>query len=137
MNDVVLNKSQSLERCLQRIEETQIEATSVPLLEDYDRQDIIILNLMRACEISIDLANYLIRQRKLGMPKTSRESFVILAEKNFISQDLAKRLSKMVGFRNLAVHEYQNLDWQVIDAILKNHLEDFREFEKQILKAVK
>lgn len=56
------------------------------------RQDAIALNVQRACEQSIDLANHLIKGNKFGLPKESRECFSILAERGVIESWLARNL---------------------------------------------
>src|SRR5699024_1989460 len=108
MNDVILNKTAIIERCLQRIHE--VYANNPKNLTNYTKQDSIILNIQRACEASIDLAMHLVNEYKLGVPKASREAFQFLQEANIIDPDLAKVLMNMVGFRNIAVHNYQALE---------------------------
>ncbi|MGJ0510404.1 MAG: DUF86 domain-containing protein [Methylocystis sp.] len=51
-----------------------------------------------------------------------------LAAAGRISPDLAGRLKKMVGFRNIAVHDDQALLLPVVTAIITRHLDDFTEF---------
>ena len=94
------------------------------------RQDAIILNIERACEQSISLANHIVRIRKLGFPKTSKESFQLLAEANLIDNELSSRLQSMVGFRNIAVHNYQKINLEIVEKIINEHLEDFTDFSK-------
>src|SRR5699024_2700874 len=103
----------------------------------YTRQDSIILNIQRACEASIDLAMYIVSERKLGVPKASREAFQLLQEANIIEASLAKSLMNMVGFRNIAVHDYQALDINILEAILEKHMDDFKNFTKVILQLEK
>lgn len=73
MNDVVINKVQSIQRCVKRAREEYAQAED--FLTDYTHQDAAILNVLRACELAIDLAAYVISQRKLGVPTSSREAF--------------------------------------------------------------
>jgi uncharacterized protein YutE (UPF0331/DUF86 family) len=77
MNDVIINKIQSIQRCIQRARE---EYASDPdgFETNYTRQDAAILNVLRACEQAIDLANYVIRQYKLGIPTASSERTYLL-----------------------------------------------------------
>jgi hypothetical protein len=72
MSDVLLNKKASIERCLQRIQRTWQRPHLIPFAQDHDRPDIIVLNLLRACEQAIDIANYGLRAKKLGLPQSSR-----------------------------------------------------------------
>ena len=132
MNEVILNKTAIIERCIDRIQE---EYEGNPgNLEDYTKQDSIILNIQRACEASIDLAMYLVSERKLGVPKTSREAFKLLEEAEMVEADLAESLMKMVGFRNIAVHDYQELNLDILEAILKKHITDFKDFSGIVLR---
>nr|WP_255723661.1 DUF86 domain-containing protein [Sporosarcina sp. ACRSL] len=86
-------------------------------LRDFTKQDSIVLNIQRACEASIDLAMHVVSERKLGVPKTSREAFKLLHEADLIDQNLSKTLMNTVGFRNIAVHEYQALELDILESI--------------------
>lgn len=135
-NDVLLNKAESIERCLKRIEEDYV-GYEHELESNYTRQDAIILNLQRACESSIDAAMHIVRIKKLGLPQESREAFEILEKNKVISSDLAVQLKKMVGFRNIAIHNYQKINLQILKAILQNNLDDFRLFVKVLIEESK
>lgn len=104
MNDIILNKKDSIERCVEQIRNYYKLPSDVPFEEDYLSQDAIAFNLLRACEQCIDLANQAIKIGKLGLPKESRDSFRLLAANGIIPKDLAVRLEGMVGFRNVLVH---------------------------------
>ncbi|WP_066186200.1 MULTISPECIES: type VII toxin-antitoxin system HepT family RNase toxin [Gracilibacillus] len=132
MNDIILNKITTIERCVIRIEE--VYEDNPENLSDFTKQDSIILNIQRACETSIDLAMHLISERKLGIPKTSRAAFKILQEEGIIDSSLATTLMNMVGFRNIAVHDYQALELDILQSILEKHINDFLKFTKMILK---
>lgn len=132
MNDVLLNKVSVIERCLIRIHEVY-EGNSENLT-DFTKQDSIILNIQRACEASIDLAMHIVSERKLGVPEASRDAFRFLQEEEIIEESLAKSLMNMVGFQNIAVHDYQALDLDILETILKNHIDDFSDFSKIILQ---
>lgn len=128
MNDIVLNKKDSIERCVKQIRGYYAMPSQIPFAEDHLRQDAIALNLQRACEQCIDLANHTIKTRKLGLPKETKESFRILAENAIISRDLCLRLEGMVGFRNVLVHEYEKLDIGRMVDVIENRLSDLLEF---------
>jgi len=132
MNDVILNKTSTIERCVNRIHE--VYAGDPENLKDITKQDSIILNIQRACEASIDLAMHIVSESKLGVPKASREGFKLLLEAGLIEESLAKTLMNMVGFRNIAVHDYQALELEILQAILEKHIYDFKDFTKFILK---
>lgn len=133
-DDVVLNKAASIERCLQRIQDEYAD-TKQNLAENQTKQDAIVLNLQRACETAIDLAMYVVSQRKLGVPQDSRDAFTLLQTADILSADLTTRMQRMVGFRNIAVHEYARLNLDVVQAIITKQLDDFRTFSSAIVKA--
>lgn len=133
MDDVILNKTASIQRCLKRIRTVYARETELAFADDFDKQDIVVLNLMRAAEQTVDLANYLVRKQQLGLPQNSKEGFLLLGQSGVITPDLAERLGRMVGFRNIAVHEYQRLDLAKVVDIVEHHLVDFQRFTQQIL----
>ena len=75
MPDVVLNKIQTIERCLKRIREEYVGSEDI-FEKNHTKQDSVILNLERASQASIDIATHIIKTKSLGLPNTSRELFV-------------------------------------------------------------
>jgi len=134
MNDIVLNKKESIERCVKQIRTYYILQSDVAFEEDHMKQDAIAVNLQRACEQAIDLANHTIKTRKLGLPRESKESFRLLAQNRIIPDGLADKLEKMIGFRNTLVHEYQKLDINLMINVIENHLDDLLHFTDYIVK---
>ena len=78
---------------------------------------------------------HMVRVRRLGIPQESREAFDMLCEAGLISENLRDRLKAMVGFRNVAVHDYRKLNLEVVRNILDTHLGDFRDFGEAVLRA--
>lgn len=119
--DVLAQKITSLQRCVARARDTHA-AAGQRFREDFNLQDAAILNVIRACETALDLANMAIRRQHLGIPAESRESFQLLARENVIDHELADALVRMVGFRNLAVHQYTALDLDIVEAVIEREL---------------
>ena len=134
MNDLVLNKKESIERCISQVQSYYATPSNLDFEEDYMKQDGIALNLQRACEQCIDLANHTIKTRKLGLPKDSKESFRLLATAGIIPNELSKHLEGMVGFRNILVHEYQRMDIALMIEVIESHLDDLVLFTNYIIK---
>lgn len=126
-SDVLRNKLESLRRCISRIEEKRPSVIET-LKADYDIQDIISLNLERAIQLSVDIGSRLLAESEQIPPDTMGEIFTALAEAGYIYEDLAGRLKKAVGFRNISVHEYQKINWDIVFSIIYKNLEDFKEF---------
>lgn len=132
IDDVILNKIDTIKRCISRIEEEFIDDESFK--SNYTKQDSVILNLERISQATIDIATHIIRVKKLGIPKSSKELFNILQNYNYISKNISLNMQKMVGFRNIAVHDYQNLSIDIVISIVKNNLDNFIDFSNEILK---
>jgi uncharacterized protein YutE (UPF0331/DUF86 family) len=128
-DDVLVNKVAIIERCLTRLHEVY-EDNEKNLFENATKQDSIILNLQRACEAAIDLAMHLVRKQELGVPQESREAFELLVRAGLLDRELAQRMKRMVGFRNVAIHDYTGLNYEVVKTIITERLEDFSAFAK-------
>ena len=128
---VLINKYESIERCINRINEEYKE--NPKNLEDYRKRDAIVLNLQRACEMATDVAVYIVTARKLGIPQTKKEAFEKLYENNLISEDICTKMKGMVGFRNIAIHEYKKIDEDILRDVIENHLTDIKEFVRQMI----
>ncbi len=133
MSDVLIAKQQSLQRCLARVRHAWSQPSRLPFEEDYDKQDIIVLNLQRACEQAIDMANHVVNVKKLGWPRTTAESFDLLAQAGAIPAPTAVNLKAMVGLHNVVVHQYQELDLDIITAVIRDHLDDLSDFARAMV----
>ena len=133
MNDIVLNKAEIIERALARVHDTYTRHQQ-DLEQSFDAQDVIVLNLQRACEAAIDLAMHIVRMRGLGLPKDSKSAFSLLAQAQEISVQRADSLKKMTGFCNIAVHDYRELDWLIVRSIIETHCDDIAVFASEMVK---
>lgn len=129
--EVVEQKLESLRRCLWRIQ-TKCPAEPATLIKDIDLQDIISLNLSRAVQVSVDIAAHLIVGMDVPPSDTMEQTFDLLAQEGLLTNELASRLKKAVGFRNIAVHNYESINWEIVHGIVKFHLGDFSEFAKVV-----
>ncbi len=132
-NEVILKKMASLKHCLDRLEEKRPEKWE-SLLDDYDLQDIISINLERAVQLSVDIGLHTLSELCIQPPETMGEVFTLLSREKVIPAALAEHLKSAVGFRNIAVHEYEQIDWQIVHSILAKHLGDFHQFMRHILE---
>lgn len=123
MNDIIINKTQSMQRCIARAREEYTFAGD-KFTVNPTHQDAAVLNITRACELAIDIANHVIKTRKLGIPTDSRQSFELLEQAKIITQELSTRLQSMVGFRNVAVHDYRELDMGIVEWVIQEGLHD-------------
>ncbi len=129
---VIEQKLESLRRCLLRIAD-KCPPDSGTLAEDLDLQDIVALNLSRAVQLCVDIGAHLIAGIEAPLPDTMGQTFDTLAKAGIIHEKLAMQMKKAVGFRNIAVHNYGEINWTIVYAIAGHHLEDFTEFAKAIV----
>ena len=131
-DDVLINKAATIERCVRRARE-EYDINPESFLTNYSRQDAAILNIQRACEAALDMGQYIIRREKLGVPQSARDVFTLLAQAGWIELILADQMKRIVGFRNIAVHDYQPLQIPITVNIIEKHLDEFLEFSKVVL----
>ena len=61
--------------------------------------------LQLASQAAIDVAAHIVSDEHLGAPQTQGELFMLLARHGWTDSNLAHRLARMAGFRNLLVHK--------------------------------
>lgn len=127
MNDIIINKIQSIQRCVARARE-EYQSDPDGFDANYTAQDAASLNVLRACEQSIALANHFLKTHRMGIPTSSGESFDLLRDKCVIPSDLAEKLKKMVHFRNTVIHQYQQTNVDIVKSIVVSGLDDLIEF---------
>ncbi len=130
--DVILLKAATIQRCLARIAE--VTGFDPDSLEDIDKQDIFVLNLQRAVQAAIDLAAHGAASENLGIPETAAGNFTLLQKAGIIDDQLTEKMRKMTGFRNIAVHDYEALDIEIMKSILVHRLKDLEDFYGVVLK---
>ena len=121
-DDVSLNKAAIIERSIRRMRE---EYNADPALQNYTHLDALTLNIERACQAAIDLAMHVVAAEHLGIPQSSAESFTLLEQAGKVDAALTSRLAGMTGFRNIAIHQYQKLDLDIVHYIMRDGYQDF------------
>ena len=130
MMGIYARKFDSLARCLNRVHDEY--AAAVDFDSDITRQDAAILNLLRACELSLDISNRLAKDLSLGLADTSRDVMDRLVTAGALTDQCGLAMKNMIGLRNVAVHDYQKLDINVVRAVIENHLVDFERFASEV-----
>lgn len=131
VNSVLEQKLESLRRCVMRIKSKRLDSVEA-LTNDPDAQDILVLNISRAVQLCVDIASHIISTSPEPMPNTMGETFMTLVKLGIIEDELANRMKRSVGFRNIAVHNYEKVSWAVVHAISTEHLDDFRLFASAV-----
>lgn len=133
-DDVLVNKAATIERCIRRVRE-EYAAAGAHFATDYTRQDAAVLNIQRACEAALDMGQHILRRDKLGAAQSSRDVFDLLANAGRIDAALATSMQKMVGFRNIAVHDYKKLLLQITEMVITQHLDEFLQYSTALLRS--
>lgn len=130
--EVIEQKIESLRRCVDRVR-LKTPATAAILAGDPDAQDILTLNLSRAVQLCVDIGAHLIAAKDKPAPDTMGQTFDVLTDMGVLSAELAVRMKKAVGFRNIAVHNYEAIDWEIAHAIAVRHIDDFSAFASAVV----
>ena len=134
IDDIVLGKKERIDECVRRIRTYMADSSDRDFFDDSLRLDAVEFNILRIIELCIDLANHVVRVRKLGIPKESRASFTMLAREGLIPKELSKLLEGMVGFRNVLIHEYRELDIEVMKDVIEHRLDDLVAFTVRVME---
>lgn len=129
--DVIYSKINIIKNCMYAIERVQKEEKDL-----FFKQGLYELNLQRAIQACIDMANVVLAKEGLGLPNTYRQSFEILSKHMILSPALTKKMVSMVGFRNISVHDYDEIKPEIVFSIVEHHLKDFEEFYSVIYNHV-
>lgn len=130
--EVLIEKTNNIQNCLKRIHDT-IKG-DLKHLDNLDAQDIVILNLQRAVQLVIDMASHIVSTENLGIPQSLKDLFLILEKNQVLEHDLSIKMQKMIGFRNIAVHDYQAINPEILKSILSLHLKDLEDFYTTVIK---
>jgi len=133
-DDVMFSKAAVIERSLRRVLEIY---RANPVLDDLMHLDALTLNIERACQAAIDLAMHQVALKHLGMPQCQADAFRLLCEAGEMDRALSERMIGMCGFRNVLIHQYQQLDIDLLHQVANEYWKDLvalcREFAIKIV----
>lgn len=92
--------------------------------------------LLTAIEAAISVCNHLAARMLNKSPDTYAECFTVLASGGIITNELADRLARMAGFRNLLVHVYNQIDDSRVWEIVRSDLGDLEEYVDAVCNVV-
>lgn len=132
--ELIQQKIHNIQNCLNSIKQyTNLDPSK---LEDQMIQDAVIINLERAIQACIDMASHIVSRKALGVPSSMKENFTLLGKNRIIELNIANKLEKMVGFRNIVVHNYDVVELNILKEIVKSHLKDFEDYYSQVLESI-
>ncbi len=124
---VIIKKISLIRHNLSRLKDKETVSLE-SLKNDLDIQDIVLHNLQLAIQGCIDVGSHVISDEGWGVAGSLNEIFYILRDKGVIKVDLTKRMVSIVGFRNILVHEYEDINFDIVYNILHHHLRDINEY---------
>jgi uncharacterized protein YutE (UPF0331/DUF86 family) len=130
-NRIVSQKIESLRNCIDRIKSKE-PVSAHDLTTNFDIQDVISVNLERAIQNCIDIASHISCDFDEIGGLSSASIFLELASRQVITTNTANEIAKAVGFRNLLVHRYANIDWNMVHSYLNNNLISLKDFAKEV-----
>ena len=123
--DLVAKKLAVIETCIADLRRL---ARPSELRRDLREQRFVEHTLQIAIQAALDVASHIVSDERFGEPRTNRELFDLLERAGWIEPLLASTLRKMVGFRNVLVHGYDDVDLGVVEDVLEHRLGDLLDF---------
>ncbi|MEO8054722.1 MAG: DUF86 domain-containing protein [Acidobacteriota bacterium] len=118
------------------VRELRTLARPAELRRDVRERRFVEHTLQVAIQAVLDVASHVVSDRRLGEPQTNRELFDLLARAGVIDERMAATLREMAGFRNVLVHGYQDVDLAVVEAVLRDHLDDLLGFAVAVRRQI-
>jgi len=134
-SDLILAKASSVKRHLNRVIEKR-HTDLQTFLQDIDRQESILFNLQMAIQNCIDIAAHIVSDEGMGVPGSTNEMFYLLEENEYLNNELTEKMVKAVGFRNLIVHEYGNIDLEQVFEVAQEDIRDLNDYLVLIFKSL-
>lgn len=132
VNEVIAKRLRALDQYVRELKAVQ-DITWKEFLDNIFVRKYVERTLHTAIEACLDIGRHLIAEEGFRFPDTNVDVFIVLKEEGVIPEKLFPILKDMVGFRNVLVHEYIDLDPSVVYGVLKKHLGDFEEFARAII----
>jgi uncharacterized protein YutE (UPF0331/DUF86 family) len=129
--DLLAERAIALERHLRRVAD-RLPADADELRPGTDASDAVVLHLWQATQIAIDLATSACLKFNLGTPTSYADAFARLRSADVIGAELARRLVKAAGFRNIVAHAYEELDMRRVHEAALRGPADLRALVKSL-----
>ena len=134
-DDIILGKKDRIDECVRRIRTYMDGLSDRNSIDDHIRLDASAFNILRIIQQCIDLANHVVRGRRLGIPRESRESFFLLMKEGLIPKELLQSLVAMLDFRRTVLHSSEGPDAETINDIIEHRLDDVVAFTVRLFPA--
>lgn len=123
--ELLAKKLAFIETCVAELERL---ANPEAIATDIREERFVEHTLQLAIQAAQDVASHIVSDERQGEPRTNRELFDLLGRNGWLEESQAAVLSDMVGFRNILVHGYGDIDLSVVRDVLENNLDDLLKF---------
>lgn len=128
----IIRKFEKMDEYLHYLAELQ-KVNESEFVSDYHFFGLAERYLQLSIEIILDIGKMTVILIGLRRPENNQDTISILFNAGIISAELASRMSGIAGFRNILVHEYENIDRAVVYRKLKTNIKDMDDFKKEML----
>jgi uncharacterized protein YutE (UPF0331/DUF86 family) len=130
-SELIKKRCQEISDSLVRLEKIK-NLSREEFLKNRDIQDIASYRLLVAIEAALNLCYHVSAKKLKKAPDEYAECFGILGEAEIIPEELAEELKKMARFRNMLVHMYWKIDYDIIFDILRDKLDQLKQFSAAV-----
>jgi uncharacterized protein YutE (UPF0331/DUF86 family) len=129
------NRLEQLEENIVNLATFKKENTKEAILANRTLEWSLRYGLFETIQITIDISCHVAAKHNFGSTKSYRECIDALCAFDVLDTDLCDKLKRIVGLRNILIHEYVKIDVSQLYEYLEN-LDDFRKFAKKIAEFV-
>jgi uncharacterized protein YutE (UPF0331/DUF86 family) len=131
--ELVLKKLARIEVCV-----SDLRTLGDPALirSDLRQERFVEHTLQIAIQSVLDVASHIVSEERLGEPRTNQELIDRLARQGWIPARLEAPLHQMIGFRNVLVHGYDEVDLAVVEDVARHRLDDLLAFAGAIRERI-
>lgn len=135
-SDLVLRKLSELDTFLAQLNEFR-GVTVAQYKADWKVQRIVERTLQMIVELCSDIAGHIIAARSLPVATSYANTYEVLGQGGLLAPDLTATMVKIAKFRNVVVHQYADVDADIVVGILRDHLGDIARYRDAVLAVVK
>ena len=129
--DILAERVARLQRHLDRVA-ARLPPTPDDLEPASDTSDAVVLHLWQAVQLVIDLGISACVKLGLGTPPTYADAFRRLSAHGHLDPELADRLTRACGFRNLVAHAYDSIDMRRVHEAARRGPTDLLAFVRRL-----
>ena len=130
---LILRKLAELDQYYRQLKEYK-NTTADQYSDDWKIQRIIERTLQMMIETCAEIAGHIIADKGFRIPKSYVDIFKVLLEEKILDRKLYPVMEKIARFRNIVVNQYDNVDAEIVTAILKKDLADFISYKEAIIQ---